>query len=281
MQGARGSVAAALVLAAAVVGSLPASADPATVVNAIRLGGCRGQPGVPARLEPSAALDGVARELARGTALPRAVARLDYPAASSTSFHVSGSREDGVIERLLTERYCRDIGDARYTELGVHQNRDDTWIVLAVRQPAAPVLEPAAVERRVLELVNAARAEARSCGRDRFAATTPLKLSVPLTSAALLHARDMARRSELSHTGADGSNSGARITRAGYAWRASGENVAAGQRDPDAVVAAWLLSPGHCATLMGPQFTEMGIAFVLAEGRNPGIYWAQTFGAPQ
>lgn len=275
-RGASAVAAAALVLLATVA----AHADPASVVNAIRLAGCRGEPGVLQRLQPSAALDGVARELARGTQLPRAVARLDYPAASSTSFHVSGSREDGVIERLLTERYCGDIADPRYTELGVHQNRNDTWIVLAVRHAAAPVLEPSAVEQRVLELVNQARATARSCGRDRFAATTPLRLSAPLTSAALLHAQDMARRNELSHSGADGSNSGTRITRAGYVWRASGENVAAGQRDADAVVAAWLTSPGHCATLMGPQFTEMGIAFTLAPGRNPGIYWAQTFGAP-
>lgn len=272
---------AAALAALALFAAAPAIAEPASVVDAIRSGGCGGRPGVAVRLRPSAALDGVARELARGTPLSRAVARLEYPAASSTSFHVTGSREDGVIERLLTDRYCRDIVDARYTELGVHQNRDDTWIVLAQPQPAAPVLEPAAVERRVLELVNRARAEARSCGRERFAATTPLQLSAPLTSAALLHARDMARRKELSHTGADGSDSGARIARAGYAWRALGENVAAGQRDAEAVVAAWLQSPGHCATLMGPQFLEMGVAFALAPGGNPGIYWAQTFGAPQ
>jgi uncharacterized protein YkwD len=279
MRAASGALAVAV--AAIVLSVAPAHAEPAGVVNAIRSGGCGGQPGVTTRLQPNASLDGVARELARGTPLPRAVARLDYPAASSTSFHVSGSREDGVIERLLTERFCRDIVDARYTELGVHQNRNDTWIVLAARQPAAPVLEPAAVERRVLDLVNRARAEARSCGRQRFAAAAPLKLSVPLTSAALLHARDMARRKNLSHEGSDGSDSGTRIARAGYVWRASGENVAAGQRDADAVVAAWLESPGHCATLMGAQFTEMGIAFALAPGGNPGIYWAQTFGSPQ
>lgn len=269
--------------AAVVAGALAAQAyaDPAGVVNAIRSGGCGGQPGLIARLQPSVALDGVARELARGTRLPRAVERVEYPAASSTSFHLTGSREDGVIERLLTERFCRDIVDARYTEIGVHQNRADTWIVLAARQPAAPVLEPAAVERRVLELVNRARAEARSCGRTRFSATMPLRASAVLTSAALLHAQDMARRNELGHEGSDGSDSGARITRAGYAWRASGENVAAGQRDADAVVAAWLESPPHCATLMGPQYTEMGIAYALAPGRNPGIYWAQTFGAPR
>jgi hypothetical protein len=268
-------------LALAALGSSPVRADPGSVINAIRLAGCDGQPGLRDRLQPSAVLDGVARELGRGTPLARAVDRLSYPAASSTSFHLRGSRDDAVIERLLMERYCEDIRNARYTELGVHQDRDQTWIVLAVRQEGAPVLEPATVARRVLDLVNEARAAERRCGRERFAATAPLVLSVPLTSAALLHAQDMARRRELSHSGADGSNSGTRITRAGYAWRAAGENVAAGQRDADAVVAAWLTSPGHCATLMGPQYTEMGIGFATVPGGNPSIYWAQTFGAPQ
>ena len=67
---------------------------------------------------------------------------------------------------------------------------------------------------------------------------------------------------------------------AGYNWRASGENVASGQRDADAVVAAWLESPGHCANIMEPNFTEMGVAFVEVPGANPSIYWAQSFAAP-
>ena len=71
------------------------------------------------------------------------------------------------------------------------------------------------------------------------------------------------------------------MTRAGYRWRATGENIAAGQATADAVVAAWLDSPGHCTNIMGPQFTQMGVAFALAPSGNPGIYWAQVFGAPQ
>jgi uncharacterized protein YkwD len=141
-------------------------------------------------------------------------------------------------------------------------------------------LEPAAVAQRVLELVNAARAEARKCGRDQYDAAQSLTLSAMLNEAALGHARDMAARGFPSHRGSDGSLSGDRITRSGYRWRASGENVAAGQRDADAVVAGWLASPGHCATLMGPQFTEMGIAFALAPSKDPAIYWTQLFAAP-
>jgi uncharacterized protein YkwD len=88
-------------------------------------------------------------------------------------------------------------------------------------------------------------------------------------------------RSSSSGDGSDGSSSGERVTRAGYAWRAVGENIASGQKDADAVVAAWLASPGHCATLMGPYFAEMGVAFAYAPGANPGNYRAQEFAAPR
>ena len=46
-------------------------------------------------------------------------------------------------------------------------------------------------------------------------------------------------------------------------------------------MAAWLTSPGHCATLMAPFFTQMGVAFELAPAKNPSIYWTQVFAAPR
>jgi uncharacterized protein YkwD len=193
---------------------------------------------------------------------------------------VRGSTEDAVVRQILANRYCADINDPRYEEVGAFARGDETWIVLGVRAASQPLLSATAVAQAVLNLVNAARAESRRCGRDSYAATHALTPSVILNEAATIHARDMSARATLTHTGGDGSQSGDRITRAGYAWRAAGENVAAGQPDADSVVAAWLASPGHCATLMGPQFTEMGIAFSLAPGKDPEIYWAQVFAAP-
>jgi uncharacterized protein YkwD len=133
---------------------------------------------------------------------------------------------------------------------------------------------------RVLELVNAARAQSRRCGRRQFAAVPPLALSSLLTEAAARHAEDMALSASFHHRGSDGSQPSERVTRAGYRWRSTGENIAAGQSTAAAVVAAWLDSPGHCTNIMGPQYTEMGVAFALASGR-PGVYWAQVFAAPQ
>ncbi len=274
----------ALVALAALV-ALPtvACADPASVVNALRADGCAGVAAIGSPARRDSALDAAARELARSYKLGDALARVGYNVATSTSFHVKGSRDDSAVRRMLAERYCAAVNDAAFTELGVHQSGDDTWIVMASRaeMPFAALRDPAAVAQRVLQLVNAARGEARRCGRDDFAAAPPLALSTTLTAAAALHSLDMAERGSLGHGGSDGSASGERMTRAGYSWQASGENVAAGQRDAEGVVAAWLESPGHCATLMGPSFTDTGIAFALAPGKNPGVYWTQVFAAPR
>lgn len=263
--------------------SAAARADPASVINALRTEGCGNEPSVGSLVEPDADLDEVARRLSRDTGLTEAIGQLGYPAASSSSFHVRGSPQDADVRRILAARYCVQINNPRYDRVGWFQRDDETWIVLAVRESLPPPLEldPVAVAERVLALVNAARSEARRCGATWHEAAPPLTLSIALNEAALVHARDMAARAAPGHEGSDGSRAGDRITRAGYIWRAAGENVAAGQRTADAAVAAWLVSPGHCATLMGPQFTDMGIAFALAPEHDPPIYWTQVFAAPR
>jgi uncharacterized protein YkwD len=70
-----------------------------------------------------------------------------------------------------------------------------------------------------------------------------------------------------------------RATQAGYPWRSIGENIAAGQMTADAAVQGWIKSPGHCANIMSPAYSEMGAAFVVNRQSSAGIYWAQVFGA--
>jgi uncharacterized protein YkwD len=271
---------AALVAGATVLAHGPAAhADAASLVNALRTASCD-RHGKAASLQPNAELDAAARNLTRNGKLRQAVEGAGYEAAASASFHVKGPTGDAV-QRELVARYCAAIAQIHYTEIGGYARGDEVWIVLATPQPKPPVLVPTKVAARVLELVNAARAAERKCGRERFPAAPALTASAELATAALAHARDMAEHTTLSHRGSDGSQSADRIARAGYRWRWSGENVASGQKDADTVVAGWLLSPGHCANIMQPNFTQMGVAFWLAPGQNPGIYWAQEFGAPQ
>jgi uncharacterized protein YkwD len=136
-----------------------------------------------------------------------------------------------------------------------------------------------AVQRRVLELVNDARADSRHCGRDHFAPTTPLRASNPLREAAKVHARDMARRSYFDHQAPGGDQPRDRVRRTGYQWKLIGENIAFGPESAEEVVAGWLASPGHCANIMDPRFQDMGVA--VAKGRKRGhFYWVQEFGQP-
>jgi uncharacterized protein YkwD len=259
----------------------PARADTLALVNALRKQGC-GRSAPPARpVAANKALDTAARDFARTGKLRQAVEGAGYSASKSASLHIKGPTSDDEIRRELAARSCADVVDGQFTELGAYRRGADTWLVFAAPLPKPPVLEPAAQAARVLTLVNAARAAPRKCGRQQFAPAPPLKPSAVLASAAAAHARDMAEHGEISHTGSDGSRPADRITRAGYNWRASGENVASGQRDADAVVAAWLESPGHCANIMEASFTEMGVAFVQVPKANPNIYWAQSFATPR
>jgi uncharacterized protein YkwD len=144
---------------------------------------------------------------------------------------------------------------------------------------AAATREPAQVAQRVVELVNKARSEGRRCGRDSFPPTAPLAAAPPLDAAAVAHARDMAARDYFAHRGADGSEPRDRVSRAGYASRLTGENIASGPESAEEVVAGWLASPGHCANIMDARFRHIGVGF--AAGRKDGrLYWVQTFGAP-
>ena len=77
----------------------------------------------------------------------------------------------------------------------------------------------------------------------------------------------------MSHTGSDGSDLRQRATRQGYLWSRLGENVAYGYTTPAGVVTGWLGSPGHCANIMNPDFTELGVGL-------HGTFWTQLFGRP-
>ncbi|NTU79118.1 MAG: CAP domain-containing protein [Chloroflexales bacterium] len=146
---------------------------------------------------------------------------------------------------------------------------------------AGPASAQTAAERemaeQVLSLVNSERASA-GCG--------PLSFNQKLTDAAQAHSEDMARNNFFSHTGSDGSSSSQRVTRAGYSWSYTGENVAAGYATADAVMQGWMNSDGHRANILRCSFTEIGIGYIYeADDTFPGpygysYYWTQVFARP-
>ena len=95
------------------------------------------------------------------------------------------------------------------------------------------------------------------------------------------HTRAMANQNFFDHIDRDGRTPGDRAELAGYLYRQIGENIAAGRDTANKVVDGWLASPGHCATLMNPDFTELGAAYAVDPKSDAGIYWTGLFGSPQ
>lgn len=261
----------------------PAAANTGVLneLNAVRASGCGGRPGVAAPLRENAQLAAAARSARAERDFRATLAATGYRATLSALIHVSGDADPASIADIVARKYCAYLIGPAYREIGIHRQGRDTWIVIAA--PFAPPAPGAsdAVARRVLELVNRVRMQARMCGDARHAPAGLLRPSVTLNRAALAHAADMAQHGYLAHEGRDGSTPAERVTRAGYRWRSVGENIASGPATPEAVVDGWVRSPHHCANLMAPQFTEMGVAYSVNRASEAGIYWAQVLAAPR
>jgi uncharacterized protein YkwD len=230
-------------------------------------------------LRPRAALERAATEMARGDNLQNSLKRAGYKSTRSSALTVTG---DGAGEQaiavLARQRYCPQLTDAGLTEVGIYRDARLVWIVMAAPfAPLAGVSEEMAGQR-VLDLVNQARSAPRYCGNRAFNAARPVRWNASLAEASRLHSEDMARWNYFSHSGRNGSDPGQRVERAGYRYRATAENIAAGQMKPEDAVAGWIKSPGHCANLMNPAYTEMGAAFAINAQSEMGVYWTQDFG---
>ena len=139
---------------------------------------------------------------------------------------------------------------------------------------------PSPAVQDVLRRINSYRAAGASCGSRRFKPAAPVAWNVQLEQAAQKHARDMAARRTMSHTGGDGSNIGDRVGREAYAWSALGENVSAGYSSVPDALAGWMRSPGHCANLMSTSFREVGVGAAHVPGDAYGWYRAMVLGSP-
>ncbi len=250
------------------------------VVNRLRApGGACAANAQPLVAQP--ALDSAGARLAQGSSLEAALKSAGYRATQAQVITVSGAGLHGGLEALLAKRFCAQVGKKALSDIGVFEARDQLWILLAA--PFAPRLELTRqqVAERMLALVNQARATPRRCGDRSFAAAPAVAWDTRLEKVAAQHATDMAVNDYFSHTGRDGSTPAQRVTRAGYPWRMTGENIAAGQLSPEAAVTGWIKSPDHCENLMNAGYTEMGVAAAVNPASKMGLYWAQEFGTPR
>ncbi|QUQ68906.1 CAP domain-containing protein [Kutzneria sp. CA-103260] len=112
------------------------------------------------------------------------------------------------------------------------------------------------------------------------AGCAPLNVVTELNQAAQGHSQDMATHNFMGHIGSDGSTVEVRVERAGYTgWWALAENVAAGQRTPEAAVAWWMGSPGHRANILNCALKDIGVGYATNPNSTYGVYWTQNFGS--
>ena len=118
-------------------------------------------------------------------------------------------------------------------------------------------------ESEVIRLVNEQRAQY---------GLKPLTENWELSRVARYKSQDMADNRYFSHTSPTYGTPFQMIRAFGLSFRTAGENIAYGQRTPQAVVNAWMNSSGHRANILSTSYTQIGVGYVAS-----GNYWTQMF----
>ena len=118
-------------------------------------------------------------------------------------------------------------------------------------------------EQEVIRLVNEQRVQN---------GLKPLTENWELSRVARYKSQDMVDNRYFSHTSPTYGSPFQMIRAFGLSFRTAGENIAYGQRTPQAVVTAWMNSSGHRANILNASYTQIGVGYVAQ-----GNYWTQMF----
>lgn len=143
---------------------------------------------------------------------------------------------------------------------GNNNDKDD------VGDDITPTPAPVNAEAMASEVIKLTNIERAKAGR------SALIYNASLQRGAMMRAKEIS--TYFSHTRIDGESGDATLHEAG-AGNISDENIAAGQRTPEAVVQAWMKSSGHKVALLRSSNLYIGVGFYQdADGR---YYWVQSF----
>lgn len=118
--------------------------------------------------------------------------------------------------------------------------------------------------QEVVRLVNVERAKA---------GLAALTLDSQLEKAATIRSNEIINN--FSHTRPNGSSFSTVLKENNISYKLAGENIAWGQKTPEAVVTAWMNSEGHRANIMNTSFSKIGVGNV--KNSSGTIYWTQLF----
>ena len=120
-------------------------------------------------------------------------------------------------------------------------------------------------EKIAKEVIRLTNIERRKNGK------TDLKYHAKLQQAAMTRAKEL--EIKYSHERPDGT-SGTAAYEAGVG-NYCGENIGVGFTKPEAVVKAWMDSPGHASAILDANATHIGVGYY--KGKNGTNYWVQEF----
>lgn len=120
-----------------------------------------------------------------------------------------------------------------------------------------------AYEAEVIRLVNVERAKQ---------GLKALTANWELSRVARYKSQDMVDNKYFAHNSPTYGTPFQMIKNFGISFRTAGENIAYGQRTPQAVVTAWMNSSGHRANILNASYTQIGVGYV-----SKGNYWTQMF----
>ena len=98
----------------------------------------------------------------------------------------------------------------------------------------------------------------------------PLTISSDLSVKARIKSQDMKENRYFDHNSPTYGSPFELMKSLGITYRTAGENIAMGYRTAEAVVNAWMNSPGHRANILSASYDSFGIGHV--DG-----YWTQWF----
>ena len=100
----------------------------------------------------------------------------------------------------------------------------------------------------------------------------PLISDWELSRVARYKSQDMKDNNYFSHTSPVYGSPFNMMKKFGISYKTAAENIAKGQKTPQAVVNSWMNSSGHRANILNPSYKKIGVGYVAS-----GNYWTQMF----
>ena len=169
------------------------------------------------------------------------------------------------FRKSILEPNLTDIGVGYASGGGEYRYYWSLWLI----EKPAPISDgnKSSYEKEVLELVNVERSNK---------GLQPLQWDNQLAEVARAKSKDMRDKNYFAHQSPTYGSLGEMLKSFNVSYNSAAENIAAGQKTPDAVVKAWMNSEGHRKNILDPKLTHLGVGYADGGGEY-FVYWTQTF----